>query len=569
MKRSSIFAGLVAIVLVLSLGTGGFYWWNSQSRTGKLPEQDSTMTTPTTAMFVSKEATAMLSLLVNPQQFPTLGQSKGDSSGAYLDQIKSSLLAASGLDYQKYIDPWVGDEITLAITSLDIDRDSDNGRQPGYLLVARTKDGQRARELLELFWQRQGVEGKDLAFASSNDIEIISCSQPLNIATAVVGAKFVLFANYPKVIREAINNVQVPDRNITNLANFQASGDLTEAKQGLIYLNIPGGKQKIQGVYDSLAIALKVSKQGLLASTTLFAPVSQKLTATDPAFSQPVEALQYIPKGSAIVAASKDLAGMWEQLQRGISGYESLENLVGQSIADLQTRWDIDLPADVFQAVRGEYAGGLWPRKEDQTDWIFVAEKSSGETPELMARLQSIARQRGYNIKELQVAGIAVSAWIKLPENAELPAAESELNEEVSSATAVEQLNEQVSEVSATAEEELNEEVSGVSATVGKYEIFATSLEAMEAAINAPKAGSILTGKSFQEGIAPLAESNDGYFYLDWVDGQEIWERQVPLLRLVEVIGKPLFENLRSLTISSYGSEVGERKADIFFRLGK
>ena len=237
MKRSSIIAGLVAIVLVLSIGTGGFYLWNSQSRTGKLPELDSKMTTPTTAMFVPKEATAMVSLLVNPQQFPTLGQSKGNKSGAYLDQIKSSLLAASGLDYQKYIAPWVGDEITLAITSLDIDRDSDNGSQPGYLLVAKTKDGQRARELLKLFWQRQGVEGKDLAFESYNDIEIISCSQPLNIATAVVGAKFVLFANYPKAIREAINNVQVAERNITNLANFQAV-DLTQNTLGLVYLNI-------------------------------------------------------------------------------------------------------------------------------------------------------------------------------------------------------------------------------------------------------------------------------------------------------------------------------------------
>ena len=660
MKRRSIFAGLVAIVLVLSIGAGGFYWWNSHG--GTVAEQDSTMATPTAAMFVPKTATAMLSLLVNPDRLEALGLSNGKSAGAYLDLVKSSLLAASGLDYQEYIAPWVGDEITLAITSLDIDRDEKNGRQPGYLLVARTKDGQRAREILELFWQRQGVEGKDLAFASYNGIEIISCSQPLDIATAVVGgqAGFVLFANDPKVLRDAINNVQVAERNITNFAGFQAL-DLTNPKIGLMYLNFPRSQQG-QELYTSMALALKSSQQGLLASTTLLAPGNQKLLGTAPAFSQPVEALQYIPEASTIVAGSKDLARLWEQLQRGISGYESLENMVSQSMADLQTRWEIDLPADLFQAVRGEYAAGLWPREEGQvTDWIFVAENSSGETPALMARLQSIARQRGYNIKELQVAGIPVSAWIKLPENAEVPAAESELNEQVSevsatveeqlneqvseiganadeelkeqvsevSATADEELNEQVSEVSATADEELNEQVSevsanteselneqvsevsatadeelkeqvsevsatadeelkeqvsevsatadeelkeqaiGVSTTVGKYEIFATSLEAIEAAINAPEAGSILTASNFQESIAPLAESNDGYFYLDWVDGKEIWERQVPLLRLAEIIGKPLFENLRTLTISSYGSEVGERKADIFFRLGK
>jgi len=538
MKRSSIFAGLVAIVLVLSIAAGGFRWF-SHSGQKDLPEQDSAMATPTAARFVPKTATAMLSLLVNPQQFTRLGESNGDKYLTYLDQIKSSLLAVSGLDYQKYIAPWVLDDITLAITSEDIDRDSENGSQPGYLLVTRTKDGRQARELLELFWQRQGVEGKDIAFASYNGIEIISCSQPLDIATAVVGAKFVLFANYPKVLRDAINNFQVAERNITNLANFQAV-DLTDTTIGLLYLNLPGS-QHSQGVYDSLAIALKASKQGLLASTTLFAPVNQKLTVTGPAFSQLVEALQYIPETTVVVASSKDLAQLYSQLQRGIAGYESLENLVGQSIADLQTRWDIDLPAEVFEAVRGEYAAGLWPRPDGRAiDGIFVAEKSQGDTPKLMARLESIARQQGYNIRELQVGDRPVSAWIKLPETAEVTAED----------------------------EDLNEQAIGVSATVGKYEIFATSLEAMEAAIKAPEAGSILTASNFQESIAPLAESNDGYLYLDWVDGKEIWERQVPLLRLAEIIGKPLFENLRSLTVSSYGSEVGERKADIFFRLG-
>ncbi len=529
------------------------------------------MATPTTAMFVPKTATAMLSLLVNPDWLEALGLSNGNRSGAYLDLVKSSLLAASGLDYQEYIAPWVGDEITLAITSLDIDRDEKNGRQPGYLLVARTKDGQRARELLELFWQRQGVEGKDLAFASYNGIEIISCSQPLDIATAVVGAKFVLFANYPKVLRDAINNVQVADRNITNLANFNKV-DLTDPKLGLIYLNLTGSKQNRQGVYDGMASTLKSSQQGWLASTTLFAAGNQKLTRTAPAFSKPVEALQYIPGTSAIVAASKDLAQLWEQLQRGISGYESLKNMVSQSIADLQTRWGIDLPADVFNAVRGEYAVGLLPRPDGKViDGIFVAEKSAvspgspsrttrgtqqGDTPELMARLESIAQQQGYNIRKLQVADRPVSVWTKLPETAEVTAA-------------FDVSGKRYSHYSRDIEEELNEQVSVVSATVGKYEIFATSLEAMEAAINAPKAGSVLTTRNFQESIAPLAESNDGYFYLDWVDSQKIWERQVPLLRLVEVIGKPLFDNLRTLTISSYGSEVGERKADIFFRLGK
>ncbi|MHC5821594.1 MAG: DUF3352 domain-containing protein, partial [Nostoc sp.] len=44
-------------------------------------------------------------------------------------------------------------------------------------------------------------------------------------------------------------------------------------------------------------------------------------------------------------------------------------------------------------------------------------------------------------------------------------------------------------------------------------------------------------------------------------------ERQVPILKLVEVLGKPFFNNLRSLTVSSYGTEARSLKGGVFFKL--
>jgi hypothetical protein len=40
----------------------------------------------------------------------------------------------------------------------------------------------------------------------------------------------------------------------------------------------------------------------------------------------------------------------------------------------------------------------------------------------------------------------------------------------------------------------------------------------------------------------------------------------VPLLKLLEVAGKPFFQNLRSLTISSYGGDAGVLKGGILFQ---
>jgi hypothetical protein len=48
---------------------------------------------------------------------------------------------------------------------------------------------------------------------------------------------------------------------------------------------------------------------------------------------------------------------------------------------------------------------------------------------------------------------------------------------------------------------------------------------------------------------------------------REILERQLPLLKLLEVAGKPFFDKARSLTASSYGDRTDLLQGSIFFRL--
>jgi hypothetical protein len=46
----------------------------------------------------------------------------------------------------------MGDEITLAATTIDIDRDPDNGLQTGYLMALATTKPEKSREFLELLF---------------------------------------------------------------------------------------------------------------------------------------------------------------------------------------------------------------------------------------------------------------------------------------------------------------------------------------------------------------------------------------------------------------------------------
>lgn len=106
--------------------------------------------------------------------------------------------------------------------------------------------------------------------------------------------------------------------------------------------------------------------------------------------------------------------------------------------------------------------------------------------------------------------------------------------------------------------------VDGVHTTVGNYEIFTSSIEMMDEVLKKTE-NSIINNLNFQDSIAAIPQPNQGYVYLDWTKSQPILESEFPILKLLKVVGKPLLHNLRSLTLSSYGSDPRLLKGGVFF----
>ena len=561
MKLRSFYYGLAAIVLVLLLiGGSSFSWFISRSPLKLL--EGGTIASPAGMAFVPKQAPVAISLLANLSQLEALLELKVPPenrrrSRASLNTIKSSLLDNTGLDYQQDIEPWLGNEVTFAVTNLDIDRDRANGRQPGYLLIAKTRDGESARELLELFWQRKAIAGTNLVFESYNGVEIIYSQDLDSVATSVVGSRFALVANHPKVLRDAINNAQSPDANLINYPQYQqALATIENPRIGLVFLNLPllagliderdllEGERGSDRFYQNLAIFLELNPEGILAETELFTAASQELTAVNPVLSAPVKALQYIPQSSILVAAGTNLEQLSQNLQTESSGYNFLSELVINPFQEIQKRWKLQLEEDIFTKVSGEYALGWLPRRKGlETDWIFVAEKIDTEGS-LSDRLDEIAREQNYSIGPFDLQDKRIYAWTKLIKESGKNTTQAGKNEG------------------------LKTQVRGVRATVGNYEIFTSSINAMNDAINASQKGSIATHSKFEDSIAILEKVNDGYFYLDWDSGREIIERKFPLIKLLEAVGKPILDRLNTVTISSYGSGNKERKVGVFLKLG-
>lgn len=576
MKLRSFFSFLVVgVFALLALSAGGFYWLTTQTPLNLL--NGGPTNTPAAAVFVSKQAPLLASMLVNPDRIEALRQvfatpAERSRSHAEFEQIKKSLLANTNLDYSRDIQPWIGDEITFAIATPDIDRDRNNGQQTGFLLALSSRNSDRSQQFLDSYWKKQSattklvkseqykgiqltykelptINQKSQSISPLNRLNLPSSNLPSNFATALIGDSydlknnhnFVLFANDPKVLRDAIDHLEVGNLNLNNSPEYQKSlQQLTQGRIALGFINIPQPEteKNLQVSLNSLAVAVGVNRQGLVAQTAL---VTSPENTAIPKLSEPVQALQYIPSASPFAVASTDLNNFWTDLSSAVATNPEVSKLADRTLADIQTAWGLNLPQDIFNWVKGEYALAMIPGLSNSSDWIFAAE-TSADSQKAIARLDEIARSKEYSIGSFTLRNQKITAWTQLTTN-------PNYGNENKRKSAIET------------------EAKGVRATVGKYEIFTTSPEAMDEALKAAETGSLVANQDFQTSIEPLPTSNDGYFYLDWPSSRAIWEKQIPLLRLIELSARPLFDHLRSLTITSTGETAGIRKATIFMRL--
>jgi len=507
------------------------------------------------AVFVSKQAPVMVSMLLNPNRFEVL------DGGVKLSKLKKSLLDNTGLDYKKDVQPWLGNQITLAVATDDIDRDATNGNQPGYLTVLTTNDVDKSREFIELLFSKRVLSGTSLVVEQYKGVKLISdipqageIKKPL--AATVVGDDFVLFANDAKILREAINNVQAPGLSLISLDNYQqAIKKLDNKNQAVTFLNLPA-VAKWQGLnlssptYSTQLISLAAKSKGLLAETSLFAtsPIPSPENS-----NKKIEALSYIPPASGLVISGKDLSNLdnsnlallWQQITAAISGEsgKDIASQITQPLAKLQKNCGINLKEDIFSWLKGEYAIALLPKSENRrenktADWIFIAEKSSTTASDI-SHLDEIASKNGLTVSPITLNEQKITAWTQLTTTG-----------------------------SKASDLSIQAKVLGAHTSQDNYEIFTSSIETMDEAIN-NKENVFNDNRSFRDSIAAIPQPNQGYVYINWQKSHNLIESQLPILKLVEIIGKPFLDKLQSLTISSYDSNSESLKAGIFFLLNE
>lgn len=507
---------------------------------------------PDGTIFVSRQSPLMVSLLVNPEKInllPNFLPAKSDQKKVLqaVEQIRTKLLNKVKIDDPDALKDWLGDEITLAVTSLDLDHNRDNGAQTGYLLVVKNNNPSLAREFLRDYYAKQAVSTEaKLIFDTYQGVNLIY-QKPKNadipqVAAAVI-ADYTLFANDLSVLKDAINNAQAVNLNLSHYQPYgRALETITQPKVSLAYLNLPATLAWItnqplpenQPIEQNLTISLAVSENGLIAHSALSGVIGEENQA--PTLNHPPSALQYIPDDSIFATTGVNLQRWWALIQQGLPENSPLQQLITQSLKPLESSLNLNFAEDVFPLVTGEYALSLSVDKMTQElDWLFVnenQEQSLGENFDL------IAQNRGLSVGKLPLENTTITAWTKL--------VTSDKNNFA----------------------KLEAQVKGVHTQKDTYEIITNSVDTLSDILKEPEKN-LLNNEIFKETIADLPTENNGYFYVQWQEIEPYLTKEFPILRVAKLGFKPLFDNLQSLTITSEGTENGVTQATIFLDLLK
>jgi hypothetical protein len=577
MKVRTFFSALTLVVVVLlAVGIGGFVGLTSRSPLSLLNQGGASL--PSAATFVPKNAPAMVSLLTRPDRLTDLwlllsAPGERRQTQTEIARLETSLLAGAGLTYKEDIRPWLGNEITFAVTAADLDQDGDNGTQPGYLLALSCRDSERAKAVLELFWQKRAIAGDRLRFEQFAGSKLIYAtpqdvsSAPRAVASALVGQKFVLFANDPRVLQQALTTAQSNDLNLEHdLSYRRAVASLPGSRIGLAVVNLPSSlswlglatrptatltTQDLENpgsVIDRAILSLRPQRQGLLADTALLAaaghPFRPLALAAERASSPLAEAAQFLPADTALAAVGSQLDQLWQDVRSNLPYYAAAVPAWQPLWERLQTPLANQPSESLLDWVTGDFAWGLVNRSQPP-GWLLTARHQEGSAAAL-ERFDQVAQEQGLSVGPLTLADHTVTAWTRLA----IASAPS------GSFTAK----------GAAPELRVSTTVAGLHTQSGQYDLLSNSPTSLYRALQV-KGNALLNSPQWQKTTGPLAQSNGGYLYVDWQALRPEWLSQAPWLRLIDTLGQPLLSHLQSIAVTGYGRDEQIASGGIFFRL--
>lgn len=570
MKSRTFFSAIAVVAaLLFVMGIAGFWGLTANSPRALLTQGGQSV--PTAAQFVPRQSPLMVSLLARPDRLWSLRQlltvpGKRFQAREEWQAVKSSVERWLGWNYETDLQPWLDEELTLAVTQLDLDHNPRNGQQSGYLAVLSCRDGQKAREAIHLLWQKRAISGKTLVFETVSGIALIYDQVPLTtpptlprekvtngidtLASAVVADRFILLANHPQVLRQAITTFQAPDVSLAKEASYrEAVQQLPSQRIGWVYGNLPTLLPWLGLAPSSLPApletdgyranrifaSLKAAETGLLIDTAIAATpgTTFPLRPRDATAQTLPEALTFLPVETLAAISGQHLSMALAETAENIGAYSVVERSLAAFVKALALPTVATSP-ELWQNVAGEYALGLVP--ETVPAWL-LATRIVDVPP--FKPWDDLVQEQGLTVSHITLADQDITVWTKL-------------SLDMGNSTGVARLGTQVI---------------GVHTTIRDYEVFATSLSALQQAIQAIGTASLLKQPVFTDLIDSIESLDDTVIYLDWPQLKLSLLTRFPLLKALEQGGQLFTSHIGPLLATGFEGSSSLQQGQLIIRL--
>lgn len=491
-------------------------------------------------MFVPQRASLVLSLQTQPETIEAYEQSgltadERRSLHQLFTQFKENVLAGTGIHYTRDIRPWLGDEATAAVVTPDLDRNPANGQQAGYLMALSIQDLPRAQDFLQVFWEKRALAGSSPLFDQYAGVKIIADN---DVATARFGDRFILISNSAKVLRQALNVVQVPEYGLSSREPvLQAMRRLPTARIGLLYASDDAVQEFLDPdrgmdfldqshVDGGFVAAIALEPQGIRLEGQAIAVASASAEPSPPAASARLtEVLRYVPTQSLMAFFGTDTAQLFTEAP------QFPQTLIQARLKQWRDRWQPLFTTEGIVPVSGDYALALLENLP-QPEWIFAAHPITDFTPEgdaldpSIEALNAAGAEQGLNVVTFSLGDRTITAWTNIESNV-VP---------VSKRKPIGAVNEDVV---------FDAKPEGVYTRIDRVLLVASSPEAMNAALTAQ---ALADESALQQSFQELPTATTGYLYLE---GQSLRTLVEDRIQVGDLFARtqPLSGAVQSLTV--------------------
>lgn len=403
---------------------------------------------PTGAEIIPQEAVMTLSFSTDRGQWQQLRRFGTPETQAALDKklasLRDRLLISNGLNYQRDIQPWVGNEITAAfLLPLPPDEAEDKQIQPydptalaageqTAVLILPIADPAKAEQILT---SPKVAPNQDWADRDYKGVRIreVHSQTARAYAAAVLENRFVVVANDPTAVERVIDTSKGKPSVAQTPGYSQALGHITTTDPFLqVYINLPTAtaltaNNTSQPIPPQALMPLK-QNQGVASAITLepegvrlqgvswLAPNRKnRFKVTNNAERMPL----LLPAESLLAASGGNLEQLWQnytqQPNEAPPGFLNPDTL-RQSVNNLT---GLDLDNDLISWMNGEYALALVSTPAGQgtaakAGVMLMAQTTDRKAAEqAFKRLDELMKTRyRFQVSETQVDGKPATSWV-------------------------------------------------------------------------------------------------------------------------------------------------------------